>query len=382
MLWNIINLIYRWNNIRRWNNYPRVQDIVENEHIALKLHIAYITTRILQEKWKNINLLYIFKNIFISSFFTFIYSDIKYDVKFHLRENYKKIYNKLREQLANFFVDLDLPTNIENDFKLIFSSKIENKLFVQDFDIENDIISFVKFFEINMELKVNSKVYPDIYSEIVNNSKSKYLEIWEKIWISEFDLLEKYILNLMKLKFSYRWNRTKRDYPVSVLSHLFLVFSFSYILASLKNFDEKDFEKILIKSLLHDVPEAFTWDVITPTKKSVQWFSKALEEIEVSLVEKNILKDFEKYNFKNELKIAMLEPFSDEIWKVAKLADHLSAMFEAKIENTENYFKVYKNIKKYLWLKEDKQLDYILKYWVDSFDEDVEEKWKKFIWII
>ena len=34
-----------------------------------------------------------------------------------------------------------------------------------------------------------------------------------------------------------------------------------------------------------------------------------------------------------------------------------------------------------LWLKNNKELDYILKYWVDYFKEDIETKWKKFIWI-
>lgn len=354
---------------------------MENEHIALKLHIAYIVVRLLQEKWKQVNLLYIFKKIFLSSFFTFIYSDVKYDVKSHLRKNYKDIYNKLREQLANFFLTLNLPKNIENDFKMIFNSKIENKLFSQDFQLEYDIISFVKAFEINMEIKLNSNFYPDIYGEIFETTKKQYLQIWEKIWITEFDLLEKYVLNLIKLKFSYRWNRTQRDFPISVLSHLFLVFSFSYFLASLKDLDEKDFETILIKSLLHDVPEALTWDVITPTKKSVFWFTKVLEEIELNLVEENILKNFDNYSFKDELSNCMLDPFSDKIGKIAKISDHLSAMFEAKIEKSKDYFRIYNDIKKYLWSVEDKDLDYILKYWVDYFDDDVETNWKKFIWI-
>jgi hypothetical protein len=56
-------------------------------------------------------------------------------------------------------------------------------------------------------------------------------------------------------------------------------------------------------------------------------------------------------------------------------------MFEAKIENTSEFTRIYKEIKNYLWEKNDKYLDYILKFGVDYFDEDIEVKWKKFIGI-
>ena len=138
---------------------------------------------------------------------------------------------------------------------------------------------------------------------------------------------------------------------------------------------------ILNVSLMHDIPEALTWDVITPTKKAVSWFSSALEKIEESLVNKYILSGLEKYKFKEELKKYLLAPFEGNIWKMAKYSDNLSAMFEAKLENTEDFLRVYKNIKKSLWKENNSSLDYILKYWIDYFDDDVEFAWKKFIGI-
>ena len=56
-------------------------------------------------------------------------------------------------------------------------------------------------------------------------------------------------------------------------------------------------------------------------------------------------------------------------------------MFEAKIENTDHFLKVYKDIKKSLWMKNNLALDYILKYGVEYFADDVELAWKKFIGI-
>ena len=34
----------------------------------------------------------------------------------------------------------------------------------------------------------------------------------------------------------------------------------------------------MLKSIYHDIPEAITGDIITPTKKSVEWFEEVLEK--------------------------------------------------------------------------------------------------------
>ncbi len=381
MLWNIINLAYRWLSIRRWNNYPRIEEFMENEHLSLKLQLSYIVVKILQEKWKQVNLLYIYKNIFWNNFFTFIYSDIKFDVKKYLRKNYKEINFKLYEQIYNFFNELDLPDSLLKDFNDIIWNQVWNKLFENKYELEDNIISFVKVFEIKLELENNVKFYPLAYEWILPKIEEDIVKYWELIWFDEWDILKKYAWSLIKLKFAYRWNRMNRDTSVSVLSHLFLVFMFSYFLWNLKWFDDKQLEQILTISLLHDIPEALTWDVITPTKKAVPWFSQALEEIETKLVDEKIISLFSNYSFKEELKKYTLDPFEWEIGKIAKYADNLSAMFEAKIENSTDFNRIYRDIKKHLWNQNDVELDYILKYGADYFDEDVETKWKKFIHI-
>ena len=381
MLWNIINLAYRWLSIRRWNNYPRIEEFMENEHLSLKLQLSYIVVKILQEKWKQVNLLYIYKNIFWNNFFTFIYSDIKFDVKKYLRKNYKEINFKLYEQIYNFFNELDLPDSLLKDFNDIIWNQVWDKLFENKYELEDNIISFVKVFEVKLELENNVKFYPLAYEWILPKIEEDIVKYWELIWFDEWEILKKYAWSLIKLKFAYRWNRMNRDTSVSVLSHLFLVFMFSYFLWNLKWFDDKQLEQILTISLLHDIPEALTWDVITPTKKAVPWFSQALEEIETKLVDEKIISLFSNYSFKEELKKYTLDPFEWEIGKIAKYADNLSAMFEAKIENSTDFNRIYRDIKKHLWNQNDVELDYILKYGADYFDEDVETKWKKFIHI-
>lgn len=381
MLWNLINLNYRWLSIIRWNNYPRIQDYVETEHISLRLNIAYIITNILKEYSKEINLVYIYKHIYWSNFFTFIYSDIRYDIKIFLKEKNPIIYNKLRENLYNFLCSLSLDQRIIDDLKPIFEEYIQWELFSNWHKIEHDVISLVKAIETKLEIKDNIELYWLSYENILQNIEENIKKFSLKLWFKDLDKVDLYLSHLIKLKFAYRWNRSKRNYPVSVLSHLFFVFSFSYFLWLLKWFSNEKMEELLNISLLHDLPETLTWDVINPTKMSVPWLKKILEEIEENVVDEKFIKIFENFSFKNNFKKYVLNPFDWEIWKIAKYSDELSAMFEAKIENNEIYLKIYKNIKNLLWSKNDKELDYILKYWVDFFEEDVEEKWKTFIWI-
>lgn len=381
MLWNLINLNYRGLTIIRWNNYPRVQDYMESEHISLKLNIAYILTSILRDSWKDIDLIYIYKHIYWSSFFTFIYSDIKYDIKKNLKENKPFIYKKLREELWNFFWSLNLDSKITDDFKTIFDEHTQWELFYKENKIEHDIIDITKSIEKKLEIKDNVQFYWLSYGNILEEIEKDIDKLTDKLWFKDMEKVNMYLSHLIKLKFVYRWNRNKRSYPVSVLSHLFFVFSFSYFLWLLKWFSNENMEEILNISLLHDLPEALTWDVITPTKMSVPWFKKALEEIEETVVDEKLVSIFDSFWFKDDFRRYVLHPFDNKIWKIAKYSDKLSAMFEAKIENEPNHNRVYKNIKNSLWLENDKELDYILKYWVDYFEEDVETKWKNFIWI-
>ena len=382
MLGYLINLNFRSLSILRWNNYPRIENFYESEHLSLKLLIAYISAKILKEKGQNLNLLNFYRKLFWESFFTFIYSDIKFDVKNELKQNYKNIYFKLWEQLFEFLISLDVDERIKQDLKNIFQFQSDN-LFTQSNQLEEDFEKFVKFFEIRIEVEWNKRFYPSIYEKFFKDFSYYVYQYSEKIWFDEDDLkaIDHFANFVLRLKFAYRWNRMKRKYPVSVLSHLYLVFCFSYYLALLSEFPDSDFEEILNISLMHDIPEALTGDIITPTKKAVNWFSTVLEKIEESLVQKYIISDLEQYDFVSKLKKYLLYPFEWEVWKIAKYSDNLSAMFEAKIENTDHFLKVYKDIKKSLWMKNNLALDYILKYGVDYFDDDVELAWKKFIGI-
>lgn len=94
--------------------------------------------------------------------------------------------------------------------------------------------------------------------------------------VTEDTELVKYLLSVRRLESAYRWNRLKRSYPVSVMSHLYLVGVISFFLFHMENRSEEEIEEALLRSLLHDVPEAITGDIITPTKKAAPGLSELI----------------------------------------------------------------------------------------------------------
>jgi putative hydrolase of HD superfamily len=158
------------------------------------------------------------------------------------------------------------------------------------------------------------------------------------------------------------------------MSHLAFITYISYLIWSIENHFEKDkydiFE-MMFKALYHDIPEAITWDIITPTKKAVEWFEEILEMVEANMLD-DFLFSYVWDEYKSYIKDYMLNPWSWNEWPLVKSSDLISALFEAKIEvnhGSTNYTGIYRNIKRKVNKFDYKSIDYILKQTLDSFDD-------------
>lgn len=72
-----------------------------------------------------------------------------------------------------------------------------------------------------------------------------------------------------RLASSFRWNQSRRTVPVSVLSHTYLITYITYLIGLSEDFSDEDITDMMLTALYHDIPEAITGDVITPTKKAI-----------------------------------------------------------------------------------------------------------------
>jgi len=377
MIWYQIGLIFRGLSIYRWNNFPRLENITTNDNLAFSLHTILLLADVIEEKeWKKVDISYLFKKILFESFDTYVLSDINSDVKFRIKRKNAATFKLLQEKVHKFIINLDLPEWIIEDINFIHDNEDNPK-----YELEDRLFHFAKLWVAYYEAYFNSKIYDDIYAPILENMTKrintkeysiflKYLNInWET------NELEKYLLNIRRLQFNYRWNNKKRIYPISVMSHLLVTFFLAYIIWKVEWRTEVETIEMMKWALFHDIPEAITWDIITPTKKAVKWFAELLQEVEKDMLEEYLLIYIKKYKFYDKVEKHMLDPFSWELGKLVKLADIFSALFEARIEakRSDEYAQTYNNIKRYLHTLPYSSINYILKFWVDYFDDNIEE---------
>ena len=377
MIGHYINLIFRGTSIMRWNNFPRIENVSTTDNLAFVSHITLLLSSILKEKENiEVNELYIFKKIMFDSLKTFILSDINSDVKNRIKIKNSKISDELDDKIYNFLLGTNIPDSIKFEMKFINENKNNEK-----YKIENDLISFAKQVAVWYEVLTNSKVYPDVYENVMvsvedklrNEKYSLFLK-----YINPFQTnndLGKYLLNIRRLQWNYRWNMHKKIYQISVMSHLYITFFLLYIIWKIEEKSESDLLELLKIAIFHDIPEAITWDIVWPTKRAVPWLEELIAEVETDMLDEYFLIFLDNFKFKDDFKRYMLKPWEWENWKLAKMADIFSSLFESKLEVSydDKFAQIYKNTKRILHKYKYKSADYLLKYWVDYFDDNMED---------
>jgi putative hydrolase of HD superfamily len=71
-------------------------------------------------------------------------------------------------------------------------------------------------------------------------------------------------------------------------------------------------EELLLKSIYHDIPEAITGDIITPTKRAIPGFVEILEKVELQMME-DYMFDYISVDYKNYISSYIFHPFDDEL---------------------------------------------------------------------
>lgn len=322
---------------------------------------------------------YIFRKVLFSSFSTFVHSDISSEVKDHIRGKNPAMYAELENIVHEMLVSWNLPEWMKQDMQ-----EVRDVSLLEDFPYkkEDDLIAFSKLWASYHEAYFSNEVYLDVYRPAMD-------AIEEKISRGEFSVfreylnldpenqnpLERFLLSVRRLQSSYRWNRMRRHYPISVMSHLFIITFIAYIIGNIEGKSRQEITGMMTVALFHDIPEAITGDIVAPTKKAIAGFEELLVGIETELVDKYLLGYIRKYAFAPEYERLMLDPWGQENGKLVKLADYFSALFEAKIEASGDaeFDKVYKKLKKSLHSHPYESVDHLLKFGIDYFEDNLED---------
>ncbi len=370
MVWNILKLMLtRGLSMKRWNNFPRIEDVSHLDNVWFVMHVALFLAYLEEKQGHKIDREFLLKRIIFNSFSSLILSDISSWTRDYILKIDDKIFKEIESKAFSFILDWEAPEYLKNDIKTTLNNT--------DKELELSIIEASKKYAWFIECKINEKVFWDIYevplSQIHLSLEDKRKDLVSLDMLLKNDNYKKYLTHIRRLSHSMRWMWQTRIFPISVMSHLIVITFISYIIWKIENdlWANYNIEELMLRSIYHDIPEAITWDIITPTKKAVKWFEEVLEQVEINMMDDYIF-SYVDLEYKNQVFDFMLKPFEWELWKVAKQADMLSALFEAKIERdfwAKVFGDIYRNIKKRVNKYWTISVDYMLKNWIDSFDE-------------
>ncbi|MEN3041927.1 MAG: YfbR-like 5'-deoxynucleotidase [Fervidobacterium sp.] len=297
--------------IQRWNNRPAVIRFSEADNSFNTLFLSFLFKTIfdgdIEEslRWRLAREL---PKIVLS------------DISLQLKERIERFSPKVWKELAEKSIE-ELKNSVDNEaIELLIFEKAEDPV-----DKLADLyISYLEAFE-------NGKIFD--YSQPLRELKEK-IEIlqakFDKKQTEEFWDIANYawscILNLTAM---VRWNRTHRNIRTTVSGHSFLVVTIAYLIAKLVDFQE--LKEVIVKSILHDFAEAFTGDVITPTKKKLPGFDELVSTVEREMIIEWI--DGNKYLQPIRKYIEhFVNPFTGESGNIVRAADYFAALLECALE--------------------------------------------------
>lgn len=358
--------------MKRWNNFPRIEEVSHLDNVWFVIHIALFLAYLEEKNGNKVDKGFLIKRIIFRSFSSLIISDINSGTRDYIKQVDKDIFAEIQSKWFKYILEKEAPENIKKDIENIINNTSNT--------LELLIIKVSKKYAGFRECMVNEKVFEWMYDVPLKQINAVLEE--ERGNLKSLDLLLansnyiKYLDQIRRLNHSMRWNQETRIFPISVMSHLVVITFISYIIWSIENdnWADIDIKELMLRSIYHDIPEVITGDIITPTKKAVDWFSDVLEKVEIKMMDDYIFSYLEP-DYKDQVFNYMLKPFDWDLWQIAKHADTLSALFEAQVEINywwTNFTDIYRNIKKRVNIFSTKSVDYMLKNWKDDFDKKID----------
>ena len=331
--------------IQRWNNKPSVIKFSEADNAYSTMLISFAL-----REYYNMEIESSLKWRLSRILPKLVLSDVSLELKERVERLSPDVWEKVRQKA---FFEL---------YSIVDKKSIES-IISEEYE---PIDKFADIFASLYEAKINNKIF-DFKKPIkeLEEKLNPYLENFSEV--SEIPkIIFSIALNMVSMT---RWNRMYRNIKTTVAGHSFIVTTIAYIISVILNLKKEEREEVIKKALLHDLPEAFTGDVITPTKKKIPELDSLVSIVEKEMFDEwirenpilNHLKKYENY---------AADPFSNFTGQIVRTADYFAALLECALEifsgNREKLFRsVFFDFKSKL--KDFKEID--LSSWIDEIEE-------------
>lgn len=324
MIRDLVDLSTVMFSMRRWNNKPTFDSISEASNSGFVLHVAHLLGMMETVKGNDVDMKKVITRIILKDMPKCIISDISLSTKSTIQSLSPSAWDRMYKSSIE-----EVMKNVPDYLKNQFEDAMINS---RDDSLEGKIVNAADLYAAFMEAEINMRFFPEYFKEpfetITKNMNEIDIESFKYILQSEN--MKTYLSQIRTLIFSIRWNQHPRTVPTTVSGHTFFVTFIAYLIST--RIEEADVLNVLEKAIFHDVPEALTGDIISPTKRRVEGFEAAVEEVESKMV-REILLPLLPDTIANYYVPLMLKPFEGGIeGKIAKASDVMGSLIECKME--------------------------------------------------
>lgn len=324
MIRDLVDLVTVMFSMRRWNNKPTFDSISEASNSGFVLHVAHLLGMEEIANGNNVDMKKVITRIILKDMPKCIISDISLSTKNAIQSlsplAWNRMYNSSIEEVMK---------NVPNHLKDQFEDAMINS---RDDSLEGKIVNAADLYAAFTEAEINMRFFPEYFREPFETIKKNMneIDIESFKYILQNKKMQTYLSQIRTLIFSIRWNQHPRTVPTTVSGHTFFVTFVAYLIST--EIEEVNVLNVLEKAIFHDVPEALTGDIISPTKRRVEGFEAAVEDVESKMVRETLLPLLPDA-MANHYTPLMLKPFEGGIeGKIAKAADVMGSLIECKME--------------------------------------------------
>jgi len=289
---SLISRIFEAASIQRWNDHVRPVELTELDKQAHKMLIAYVLGRF-QEQVHPVNWTRLIEGGFFELIQRIVLTDLKPPVFHYLMKKAGPSLN--RYVISQVEGDLAGLKSLESGNPMI--KEMENFLEDKwDGKTERRILNAAHYLATKWEFELVYHAYPKMYGidETKKEIEDKIEDYFELVGVQKILLGGKshhFIDLCSQLRFQKRWSRTPRIPQTSVLGHMLVVAVLVFLLTG-KLVQKPCSRRIynnFFSALLHDLPEVYTRDIISPIKRQVPGLDAGIEEYERRKIEEKVL---------------------------------------------------------------------------------------------
>jgi len=321
---NLIYLMIKMFSMRRWNNKPTVEQNSEASNSGFVLHVAHLLGMLESLNGKDVNFNKLLVRGVLKDMPKCILSDISLETKRSIQSFSPDLWMEVYKGAVS-----DVIESVPSKWKGAFKNAIINS---RDDSLEGKILDAADLYAAYVEAEVNNRLFAEYFYDIKISieKKLKNVKLYSLETLLGNDSMKKYLVYVRSLMHAIRWNQHSRTVPTTVSGHTLFVVFVAYLL-SLEN-GNTDTLNVMERALFHDVPEALTGDIISPTKRRVEGFEKVIEKVESKMVHE-VLLPLLPDKISSYYAPLMLDPFGGGLeGKITRAADLTGSLIECKME--------------------------------------------------